>query len=86
MDSWSECFRPDSWQEAFAACGVNPAQYAHRQRELAEPLPWDHLDMLVTKAYLSREYARALSGQVTQDCRQRCNGCFGEEYAHYCQV
>lgn len=86
FDSWDEHFSKNAWDEAFAECGVDPAAYAHRRRELDEPLPYDHIDMLVTKEYLKIEHARALNAAKTKDCRNGCNGCFGDLYADYCKV
>ncbi len=86
FDSWDEHFKPGAWESAFEATKVNPADYAHRQRELNETLPWDHVDCIVTNEYLKKEYAAAMGASVTRDCRQGCNGCFGERYADYCKA
>src|SRR5699024_8784022 len=45
LDGWDEYFRFDIWQEAFAACGVDPAQYAQRAYEKDEQLPWSTMDV-----------------------------------------
>lgn len=84
FDSWTEHFKPEKWQEAFEACGLTVAQYAHRVRSTEEALPWDVIDAVVTKAYLKKEYDRAMREETTKDCRQGCNGCFGGAYADYC--
>ena len=84
FDSWREHFRPEAWNEAFAACGLTAEQYAERAYAPDEVLAWDNVDMLVTKAYLAREYDRAKNESVTPDCRQGCNGCFGAHYADDC--
>ncbi len=84
FDSWSEHFKPDAWNEAFHACGLTVEEYAHRQRALDEPLPWGHVDVVVTEDYLKREYGKAMAAVTTKDCRQGCNGCFGRAYANYC--
>lgn len=86
FDAWDEHFNKTAWDEAFLECGIAPDVYAHRRRDLSEPLPYDHIDMLVTKKYLKQEYARALQAATTKDCRSGCNGCFGELYADYCKV
>ena len=86
FDSWDEHYKQHAWETAFAEAGVDPAAYAHRQRTPGEPLPWGHIDMLVTEAYLMRELARANAAITTKDCRAGCNGCFGEKYADYCKV
>jgi radical SAM family uncharacterized protein len=86
FDSWDEHFRFAGWQAAFDACHLDIAEYAHRERDVKEALPWDHIDILVEKSYLLREYALAQKGVVTRDCRSGCNHCFGEKYADYCQL
>ncbi|MCE5236710.1 MAG: TIGR03960 family B12-binding radical SAM protein [Clostridiaceae bacterium] len=86
FDSWDEHFKRPAWEAAFASCGVDPAFYAHRQRDENEPLPWAHIDMLVTEKYLKAENRRAHEAELTRDCRLACNGCFGERCADYCKV
>lgn len=86
FDSWAEHFKPAAWQEAFEACGLSPAYYANRERSLDEPLPWEHMDMLVETRYLKHEYEQAQKAACTADCRRGCNGCFGKRYADYCKL
>lgn len=43
FDHWTECFDDDTWRRAFAACGIDPAFYAHRERRPGECLPWSHI-------------------------------------------
>ena len=75
FDSWSEKFRPELWEKAFAETGVDPAFYSHRERSYDEVLPWDIIDPLVSREYLIEENERAKRGQTTPDCRQGCTGC-----------
>ncbi len=75
LDGWTEQFRYDLWLQAFEDCGLEVAFYAHRQRGLDELLPWDHIDAGIDKAFLRREYERALQAKTTKDCREGCNGC-----------
>ncbi len=86
FDSWAEHFRPDAWEQAFAANGLTMDEYAHREREIGEPLPWETVDALVKESYLRREWTRAKEARTTKDCRQGCNGCFGEHCEDYCRV
>ena len=86
FDAWTEQFKPKAWAQVFADCGLSEQEYAQREYSLEEPLPWDFVDMLVTKAYLRREYKRALSGETTPDCRENCNGCFGARYETDCRM
>jgi radical SAM family uncharacterized protein/radical SAM-linked protein len=76
FDGWTDQLQFDRWQEAFAAAGVDPAFLVNRPRDLEAPLPWDHIDCGVAKAYLLREYRRALEGRETPDCHVGpCQGC-----------
>ena len=75
-DSWSEHFKYEVWLNAFRQVGIQPDFYALRQREFTETLPWDHLSTGVNKAYLLREYEKAVAGSLTADCRRGdCGGC-----------
>ncbi|GAW93328.1 TIGR03960 family B12-binding radical SAM protein [Calderihabitans maritimus] len=76
FDSWTEHFRFQSWLDAFKECNVDPGFYAHRKIKYDEVLPWDHIDVGVTKKYLIREHQKALRGEITGDCRfVNCPGC-----------
>lgn len=86
FDSWDETFVPETWEEAFRTAGVDPTGYRNRRMSTDENLPWGHMDSLVTDEYLKREYKKALEGCTTKDCRNGCNGCFGDRYADYCKV
>jgi len=86
FDAWTEHFQPKAWSQAFLDCGLSEQDYAQREYAPEEPLPWDFVDMLVTKAYLRREYGRALRGETTPDCRENCNGCFGARYETDCRL
>ena len=75
LDGWDEYFDYDAWMAAFAACGIDPAFYTTRGYQEAEVLPWDTIDVGVSKAFLAKERAQAYAGQVTPDCRTQCSGC-----------
>ena len=80
FDSWTELFNGEGWQKAFESCGIDPSFYIHRERPTDEILPWDFIDAGVSKAFLVREYERALEGKVTPNCRQSCSGCGSRVY------
>jgi radical SAM family uncharacterized protein len=56
LEGWSECFRYERWVQAFAATGVDPAFYAHRERATSERLPWAHIGQRLSTDYLARSY------------------------------
>ncbi|ARE87339.1 Radical SAM superfamily protein [Clostridium formicaceticum] len=75
FDGWMEHFDFDKWMEVFEKVGIDPNFYVNRKREYEEILPWDHIDVGVSKEFLIRENERAIKGELTQDCRTNCSGC-----------
>ena len=84
FDGWSDQFRYDLWLKAFEEAGLDPDFYATRPRPVDEVFPWDHLDCGVTKAYLLREWEKALRAECTPDCRKGCTGCGMKRYPGAC--
>ncbi|MEG1509532.1 MAG: B12-binding domain-containing radical SAM protein, partial [Clostridia bacterium] len=74
FDSWSEHFRYDKWQQAFAECNINIEDYT-RAFDETEILPWDFIDHGVTKGYFLCEKHKAYEAKTTDSCLQHCNGC-----------
>jgi radical SAM-linked protein len=75
FDGWRDHFRYDLWQQAFAACDLDPAWYL-RERDETEILPWEHIDCGLPKAFFLTERRRALAESYTPDCRDGdCSGC-----------
>ncbi len=77
FDGWSDHLNFRAWMEAFADAGVDPDFYLTRTRDVREPLPWDHIDILVDRAFLASEWEKALAASgLTADCRfGACNAC-----------
>ncbi|MBC8558486.1 TIGR03960 family B12-binding radical SAM protein [Fumia xinanensis] len=75
FDSWDECFDFEKWKQAIRDAGLTIEFYANRVREENEILPWDHIDVGVSKKFLWREYQKAVNAQVTPNCKENCAGC-----------
>lgn len=75
FDSWDECFHFEKWQQAIADAGLSVAFYADRERGEQEILPWDHIDVGVSKVFLWREWQKAQRAETTPNCRENCAGC-----------
>ena len=75
LDGWDEYFNYAKWYDAFRQCGVEEDFYTTRGYGEDEILPWDTIDVGVSKRFLKRERHRAYDGQVTPDCRHGCAGC-----------
>ncbi len=80
FDAWREFFDYNRWLEAFEACGISIDFYALRERPLDEILPWDFIDIGVTKEFMIREWNQAHKETVTPNCRMRCSGCGAKEF------
>jgi len=75
FDSWGDCFDFSKWMEAFEECKIDPHFYANRKRTYEEIFPWEHIDMGVSKKFLQRENEKAYKGELTDNCRIKCNYC-----------
>ncbi|MBE7009257.1 MAG: TIGR03960 family B12-binding radical SAM protein [Ruminococcaceae bacterium] len=75
LDAWEEYFSLERWLKAFEECGLDPHFYANRTREHGEVLPWSHIDVGVSDAFLWREHEKCYEGVTTPDCRTHCSGC-----------
>jgi radical SAM superfamily enzyme YgiQ (UPF0313 family) len=75
FDSWGEFFKFDLWMQTFADLGIDPDFYNVRKREFDEILPWSHINIGVTEAFLRKENEKAHAGTTTPHCREKCAGC-----------
>ena len=75
LDGWDEYFKHEAWINAFEKCGVDPEFYTTRGFGEDEQLPWDHINVGLTKKFLLRERHTAYESKVTPDCRHGCAGC-----------
>ena len=74
-DAWSEYFDNEKWMKAFEDSGLSIEFYTHRERSLDEILPWDFIDCGVTKEFLKREWLKAQGEEISENCKQKCQGC-----------
>jgi len=74
-DAWLETWDYSRWLKACENTGVSMEFFALRQRGLDEILPWDFIDIGVTKEFLAREWQRAQEAVLTPNCREKCSGC-----------
>jgi len=75
LDTCSEYLDFNAWRKALAEIGCD-AKQALRGRDLEERLPWDHIDVFVSKEWLKDEWRRAIALEPTPDCREGiCSQC-----------
>ena len=75
FDAWQNHFRRDAWQEAMAEEGLDPAFYSHRRRPIDEVFPWEHIDVAVTRRFLTGDYLMSQRQETRIDCRHHCFAC-----------
>ena len=75
FDAWDEFFDYDKWMEIFAECGIDPDFYANRRMSYDEILPWDVIDIGVSKRFLISESKKAYKSETTFNCKEKCSGC-----------
>ena len=74
FDSWDEQYKFDEWEKAFKTCGIDADWYL-RERSYDEILPWEHIDIGITKEFFMRENEKAKRAETTPNCREKCSGC-----------
>ncbi|MCA9726084.1 MAG: TIGR03960 family B12-binding radical SAM protein [Candidatus Eisenbacteria bacterium] len=81
FDGWTEHFDYGLWMRAFAETGIDP-DHQTRARGFDEALPWDHIDIRVSKKWLERERKKTseaipeIGESLTADCRHGdCTAC-----------
>lgn len=75
FDGWGEHFKFDTWMQTFDELGIDPDFYTARERSYEEILPWEHIDIGVTKKFFIQENEKAKRGETTPNCRQQCSLC-----------
>ena len=75
LEAWSDFFSSERWLKAFSIYGLDPAFYAYRERPAEETLPWDMINVGVTKRHLLREREMAYGAALSPDCRKQCSAC-----------
>jgi radical SAM-linked protein len=71
---WSDHFRYDLYHHALEQEGLNPQKFLTGIPE-GRALPWGHLSKGISSDFLEREAKKALNGEATQDCRDKCSRC-----------
>jgi len=84
FDAWDDFLKKETWDQAFAAAGLDIDFYAARERRTDEMLPWSHIDVGISTDFLQAEYKKALRAEITPDCRAGCNACGLENWDSPC--
>lgn len=75
LDAWSETFDFNKWQEAMEITGIDPTEYAEKNYDFYEKLPWDNIDCRIKRDFLISEYRKALLSEKSENCIKICHLC-----------
>jgi radical SAM superfamily enzyme YgiQ (UPF0313 family) len=59
LDSWREQMDADRWWQALYDVGLDAEQILHQPYEVADRLPWDHVNIKYGRPFLEKEQQRA---------------------------
>jgi len=75
FDGWNEHFNYQYWQTAINDLKIDITDYTDAI-DLEKSLPWDQIDIGITKKFLAEDWQRAKEVQLTEDCRDgACTYC-----------
>ena len=74
LEAWDEHFNYERWLECLAENGLTAEEYTGK-RDIDAVLPWEVIDIGVTKAFFKKEREKAYAGQTTPSCKIKCAGC-----------
>lgn len=79
FDAWQDRYQRAAWDAAWqvvtARHGVDQFFYTHRRRPLDEIFPWEHIDVAVTRRFLTQDYLMSGRQETRIDCRDHCFAC-----------
>ena len=80
FDAWTEYFDKSNWDNALEKNHIDIGFYTYRDRSVDEILPWDFIDIGVTRKFMEKEWERAQAEVVTPNCRMQCSGCGAKSF------
>jgi len=76
LDAWDDMLNFQKWFDALTELGIDYEAYTReRLISLDDPLPWDPIDMGLTKSWLKAEYTKATQAASTTPCFEACSTC-----------
>ena len=78
FDRDKRLFNFSAYKRAFLVSGVDIKEELSK-RDFNRIMPWENVDILVSRDYLISEYEKAKNGIITPDCRMGCKTCGASE-------
>jgi len=75
LETWEEHVNFAAWEKAVEDVNYDVAGQ-FRERDPDERLPWDHIDIMIPKAWFQKDWQNAMELKYAQDCRAgKCHLC-----------
>ena len=82
--AWEDQCSVEIWQNAFTEEALD-IDFYNRERDVDEPLPWQHILSSVSRKFLKKEYQKAMKNQLTPFCQESiCSSCGAHEDYEEC--
>ena len=75
FDAWPEHYDDEKWKSAFSDCGLTIEDFALKNFDYEDTLPWDFIDIHVDKNFFIKEAKKSAEQKTTKNCYESCSGC-----------
>lgn len=75
LTSWDEYLDYSLWEQTAQECGISYEEEASRQYDKDEVLPWEIIDIGISRNWFEQEYEKALRAENTIPCEFNCVNC-----------
>ena len=77
LDAWEEHFNKEIWKSVFAetlqATGSDPSVEYLSSKDDTALLPWDDVNLFISKSYYASEADKSIRGEMTDACSDECD-------------
>ncbi len=75
FDGWHECFNFNNWEKAIEESGIDISEF-FTATDPEAPMPWDFIDIGLSKEFFREEWKKAVQEVTSPDCREAgCINC-----------
>ncbi len=75
LTSWDENLIYSDWEQTAQECGISFEEEASKQYDKDTVLPWEVIDIGITREWFEQEYEKALKSENTIPCEFKCVEC-----------
>ncbi len=79
LDAWGEHFNKEVWAKTAEECDFSLAELAQKEYSIEQPLPWDFVNVGLSKEWLQKEYELSMMQgaefNLQKTCEHNCVNC-----------